>query len=499
MLKNLFIDTRLSPSEIIDKYNSNPDITSYLNRLYKKVSLDKQQLKNLYKGNDIEFIKSQLFSYALHVISLLSKQFENYLTEESLRLLDNLKEQEIELVDDEFELRVTDKILINVNKLDGEDIVSKTVYAKGILIHELFASVMNVVKDKKSIEIVLNDGKKLEAEVEPGFMIQIGMCEKYAIEFCIKNNLFYIISLPDVCYVQLCSYLIKQYPELKTKVFTSDIDYVLSLLEKEDKELYLLEECISYVVRKNDISADNISNIGTEKVEVEEVVEVEVSEFDQEVINLAGGNVSLKELILECHKKNIEFITCQCGNAAKNIKPSFKFAYTTLNMLYICNLLKVLGETGYEFKYSKDALNSYFSIEEKENYNFKLPTQMFENIRRVIRQTYKNQMPKLPYDLETFVALSYEVENDDCLEIKNASTYFQLGYCKYPNERKYYISTHDSYYTTVAIKSGFQVLDDFFSMTSLSVVDKEDAFKPLGELIKEIQSYTSVEEVSKAI
>ncbi len=298
-LDQILNETSLSTQEVTklikNKYDEN-DIINIINSQNNEIARLKTKYKNSKLSNE-ELIKNELKDYMSVLINLINNQYGNLIPNDRLNKLNSmLINDSIEIINDEKDSHdisansKTGKIIVNLAKLGKNennpkpDIYRQMAVANGSLPHELFHIIIQMLKPEEIADermiINMSNGEIITCRGMVGFMLNEGFAEKFSAEVCKNNNLYYQMAPQYLSYVDLCNYIMENYPQInKSTIFSLDESDVINCLNKEEKEKYYQAELISYAIRHK---GKNIQDIKSTRIEK---LEIDYSQFSQDTLN----------------------------------------------------------------------------------------------------------------------------------------------------------------------------------------------------------------------
>lgn len=289
--EQLLADTHLTTRQTAEKYRETFIQNGYMDYIQKRTIQEIEILKSKYPQveNHSKFMREQLSEYLSILVSKIKEEYGSSIPVERIQLLEGLLEpSNVVVLDDEtgkhdFSANTeTGQVIVNLARMRGDDIYQKVINAKGILPHETFHLVIQMLKNRELADdrmiIDLVDGEQIRSRGMVGFMLNEGLVEKYSTEFCARNNFYSTIALQYIPYVNISNYILVKEPSLSTTVFSTDFEDMLNHLTEQERQAYLSAECVSYAVRHKDINPGQITNVKIEKVPLENVAPLDFTQ-----------------------------------------------------------------------------------------------------------------------------------------------------------------------------------------------------------------------------
>ena len=303
-LKNIFdrikSDSTKSSSELVKAYSNEPQFIEYLEKAEMQHQKIKEELESLKQKNDVlgdeklddnAFLQNVVSRYVQTIlVPKIVAEYGSLLSEEQISTLKNI---EIEVIYDEnFKHDITayheqGKISLNMAYL-GKDNKDQTLNGKiittlGTIPHELFHFFIKMLKQQELADermvYNLNTGEVATNLGMVGHMINEGFVEKLSTEFCKKNSIFYSIAPSYISFVDLCSFIMNNNPQIDIQYLTThNYEDILAFFSKDIIELYQATERFEYAQnfalkmqdgKYRNISTDEIVSSYNEVVEIQ--------------------------------------------------------------------------------------------------------------------------------------------------------------------------------------------------------------------------------------
>jgi hypothetical protein len=291
----LLSETKLTTRQLAEKYKDEFFQNGYIQYIeertrneYNKLKLKKDELTN-----DSSFMQEQLQMYSSQITERIIEQYGSSLPLESVQLLKNVKINTINNPEYKHDMSalLSGEIIANIAMLEGNDICEKTVKAKGMLAHEIFHLIIPMLKVQGADErmvIDLVNGNQIRSLGMVGFMLNEGMAEKFSTEFCRQNDFYCTLGPQHIPYINICNYILERSNAKPSIVFYHKYDDMLKYLSQEEKQAYLISECVSFAVRHKGVKPEEILNVRVENINSNKVV-VSKQNFNKETSDLLSN------------------------------------------------------------------------------------------------------------------------------------------------------------------------------------------------------------------
>lgn len=287
--EQLLYETRFSTKETIDRIKTRYS-EEELKELTSMPLVEREKLIQKYSQTNLskeDLMKKELKEYLSILVSLINREYGNYIPKDRLDKLNSMILNEGIIVinnpedDHDFSADIKNsKVIVNLAKIGktktnyDPDIFTQITAAKGTLPHELFHIIIQMLKPEEIADermvINLSDGSTITSRGMVGFMLNEGFVEKFSNEFCQKYGLYYSIAPQYIPYVDICNYFIKQNPKINAlTIFSLDEADCINCLNEYEKQKYYYSEAISYAVRHKNKKAEDVLSSHIEKVEID--------------------------------------------------------------------------------------------------------------------------------------------------------------------------------------------------------------------------------------
>ncbi len=485
MFVKMFDDSKLNIMELYTKYLKNKNIVNYINDINNKTLSETGNLKVKFPNieNEEVFLRCYLINELNNIVPLIIEDYGKFISDDKKNILSNLKHNVVVINSEKIknDLYIEEgKLCVNTLFLKGNSIYDKIINVKGILVNELFHVFINLMSSKSyDIKLVLNNGEINLSDMS-GIILNEGIISKIVSDFCLKHKLYNVMNASNISYISIVNYILTRCKNVSHLIFNKSYNDFLDFLPLEERLVYLKEEAKSIAVR-------------IKKIKLEDIKDVVVSGVEEEIVIINNSNESdLESLVNYCESKNIS-VTNYWKKDSENI--FIDFLYDDYNINYINCMIHHLNEKGYSFKYCK-AMDgkSFFTVSDFNN-NIE-DTKLYLDLNICLRKYDKNinYYRGLPNDLKKFLELSLEVESDEFMEVQGNSKYFQLAYNCNSNCYEYVMKTHDSYYSSQALKIGFNQCESSFTPRLLiKGENREHLYSILSDFTNKIKSYLANE------
>lgn len=169
-----------------------------LNKIINAKEQETDRLKEKYRGinlTDAELMKRELEEYLAIIVDLINQEYAEYIPLDRLKKLNDMCSDNGVLVIDDSKDRhdfsafeENGKVIVNLANIGktkenpNPDIFTKIACAKGILPHELFHIIINMLKPSELADermvISLTNGEEIHSLGMVGFMLNEGFVEK---------------------------------------------------------------------------------------------------------------------------------------------------------------------------------------------------------------------------------------------------------------------------------------------------------------------------------
>lgn len=314
----LLNDTKLTTKQTAIKYKDTYIQNGYMDYIQKRTMHEIENLKSNYPtvSNDANYMKAHLSEYLSILIPKIKEEYGALIPPERIDLLEGLLDSSNVVVindqEDKHDFSAdTEKgqVIVNLAKMRGADIYEKVINAKGLLPHETFHLIIQMLKGKKIADermiIDLVDDNQIKSRGMVGFMLNEGMVEKFSTEFCAKNNFYFAMSPQYIPYVNISNYILNNNPASLSTVFSTNYEEMLSYLNEEEKQAYLKAECISYAVRHKGIDPNQIKDVSIQKIELDNNLDFTQGLSKEQLIQIREQLVQVPTIDEEIHRPKL--------------------------------------------------------------------------------------------------------------------------------------------------------------------------------------------------
>lgn len=257
IIKELIDTSLLSSEQNSKKYMEQQEYQDYKQQTAEQTKLLISKIQEIRKNNsnlsDSDFYKQIIISFLTPVVSKIEMQYKTILPQQKLEKIKRiLNTDNIVFTSDENQNDIqaddlTGKLIINPRKTFGNTLEEKIVSSLGVIIHETFHLMINMLKDPTQAEQlgerlmykVSTSNGELELHFAPGKYGQVlseGFVEKLSSEFSKKNGFYYTLNPSYIPCVKLCTELMKQDPAINEQfLFTKSADDIVDKMTPELK------------------------------------------------------------------------------------------------------------------------------------------------------------------------------------------------------------------------------------------------------------------------
>ncbi len=483
MFTKMFDDTKLNVMELYSKYLKNKDIVNYVNNINLHTKNELEFLRKNFNNinNEEEFLKNYVSNFVSKVSMLIVSEYGDLILEKRKNNLTSLNVVVINDKDVKNDVYVSkNKLTLNLYYVKGNDIYEKIINIKGVLVYELFHVVINLYNSKVYDVSVHLEKEIISVNHMIGYILNEGFISKIVSEFCTKFKIYNVLNITNIANMRIVNYILNRNKNVVNMVFKDTCEEILNVLPKEEILTYLKEEakCVALKIKK---------------IVLDDIKDVVVKSKEEEIIVPDSDNTcDLESLIKYCDSKNIVIV--DYFNKDKDLLkiPFIDISYNPKTLNYICCILSNLHDRGYAFMYNKSLDGkSFFKVEDQKK---GLDSRLFLDLNISLRKydSKVNYFEILPADLKKFFELSVAVERDDFIEANGDSKYFRLSFLFNNGKYQYELLTHDSYYTKLALKLGFNINENnFIPKLELIVDNRQEGNEVLSLLINKIKEYVT--------
>lgn len=284
----ILYETRFSTKETVERMRTRYSEQELATMLYSQ-NVERERLINKYQNSslsDMELMKVELTSYMTKIIEMIKEEYGDLIPEDRLDKLNCMLSADsviiinVEQDKHDFSADSTNgKVIVNIAKIgksksNNVDIYTQMAVANGILPHELFHIIIQMLKPEELADermiINLSNGETITSRGMVGFMLNEGFVEKFSSEFCEKYGLYHLIALQYLPYVDICNFIMETCPNInKNTIFSLDESEVISSLTPEEQQKYYQAEAISYAVRHKERKATEVIDYSIKKIDID--------------------------------------------------------------------------------------------------------------------------------------------------------------------------------------------------------------------------------------
>lgn len=284
----ILFETIFSTKESVERMKSRYS-QDELEQMANSQKLEVARLRDKYINTQLTneaLIKQELTEYMTLIIKLINIDYSELIPSDRLEKLNNMIQTGVVVINDVNDTHdfsadsKNGKVIVNLARIGkteknpNPDIYTQMAVANGTLPHELFHIIIQMLMPEEvaneRMVINMSDGEVITSRGMVGFMLNEGFVEKFSSEFCQRHDLYHQIAPQYISYVDICNYIMKNYPQVNEKtIFSLDERDVIGTLSAEEQQKYYQAEAISYAVRHKGKSAQNVDGSSIEKVEID--------------------------------------------------------------------------------------------------------------------------------------------------------------------------------------------------------------------------------------
>lgn len=285
----ILYETVFSTKETVERFKSGYT-NEELEEILKAQEAEIYRLKLKYKNlglSDSELMKCELMDYMRKIISFINTEYSNLIPEDRLDKLNKmLNINSVVVINDEnddhdFSADSKNfKVIVNLAKIgkstnnSNPDIYTQMAIANGTLPHEIFHMIIQMLKPEELADerMIINtvEGNVITSRGMVGFMLNEGFVEKFSSELCQKYGLYYQIAPQYLPYVDVCNYIMRNYPQInENTIFSLDESDIMGILNSEERQKYYQAEMISFAVRHKNRKAKDIVGASIEQIKID--------------------------------------------------------------------------------------------------------------------------------------------------------------------------------------------------------------------------------------